>query len=67
MRLFAYQVIEHLAVRTLNLEAPARTEGVLFDFLQQAVAPETPHLLPPYFACHVNGRRWEGGHRCVSE
>ena len=60
------QVVEDLAVRALDFEAHTWPEGVLFDFLQQAPATETPHLLPPNFACNVNGR-WEGGHRSVSE
>jgi hypothetical protein len=67
MRLLTDQVIEHFAVRALDLEAPTWTEGVFFDLLQQTAATETPHLQPAYFARDVNSRRWEGGHRCVSE
>jgi hypothetical protein len=66
MRFFSDEIVENLAVRALDLEAHARPEGVLFHFLQQATAAETPHLTPPHLACNVNGR-WEGGHRCVSE
>jgi hypothetical protein len=66
-RFLTYQVVEDLAMRALDLEPHPWTECKLFDLLKQTAAAETPHLLPPYFACDINSGRWEGGHRCVSE